>query len=698
LSRRHHSVIDHRHRLKVVVASCLVICGALAILGYLIWSSHEEEIRAAETTTRNYAAIVEAQLDAALRRADADLRTLQASIPRTALEPHAVPRFAGTLNADLKARLSDFPELDGIRVFDANGYALYHSDDSLPPNTNIGDRAHFLEVQRNPQAGLQFSDVIVSRISGKPSIFAIRALRDSQGKFRGAVAAGINLTHFQKLFESIDFGPHGAISWRRSDNQKLVMRWPELAALVNKPLSTDNSTVQSLGSGQTTITRHIRAETDGVLRIYSSHLLEHFPFYVGVAFSRDDVLATWRLRSLSVGLCSLLLVALLLGMIARLWRVEDSLIENEQLMRGTFEQAAVGIAHVDALTLRIHIANDCYCKLTGYSLDELTASDVHLLIPPDEESTRDLERAQVFSGQRQTVTSERRMQHKDGTVIWVHRSLSMVRDDNGHPLYFISVIEDISARKQIESEMDTLNAGLEARITERTAELETANRELSAFSYTLAHDLRAPVRAINGFSTMVMTACADFIDVKSQSNLKRVIAASERMGNLIDDLLHLARLSRQEMQPKEFNLGDLAISIVTALTAAGPERDVTIKIQAGMLAHGDTGLMHAALENLIGNAWKFTAKADKPEIRIGSEHRDGQTVFHVRDNGAGFDMQYAHKLFAPFQRLHHASEFEGTGIGLATVKKIIQRHGGSIWIESAVGLGTTVYFTVAPAT
>ena len=680
------------------MASCFAICSALALLGYLIWSSHEEEIRAAETTTRNYAAVIEAQLDAALRRADADLRTLQATIPRAALELHAVPRFAATLNAGLKARLSDFPELDGIRVFDADGNALYFSDEKLPPNTAIGNRSHFLAVKQNPQAGLVFSEVLTSRIHGRASVFAIRALHDGGGHFRGAIVAAINLAHFQKLFESLDIGARGAISWRRSDNQKLILRSPEIAALVNKPLSAGNSTVKSFAKGQLTTTQHIRAESDGVLRIYSSQALEHFPFYLGVAFSHDDVLAAWRLRSLIVGLCGLLLVVLLLGMIARLWRVEDSLIENEQLMRGTFEQAAVGIAHVDALTLRILIANNRYCKLTGYSLDELTASDVHLLIPPDEESTRDIERAQVFSGQRLTVASERRMQHKDGSVIWVHRSLSMVRDDNGQPLYFISVIEDISARKQIESEMDALNAGLEARVAERTAELETTNQELSAFSYTVAHDLRAPVRAINGFSTMVLTACAGLIDAKSQSNLKRVIAASERMGNLIDDLLSLARLSRQELQPRQFDLGEMAVSIVGTHTAASPERDSTIRIQSGMLAHGDTSLMHAALENLIGNAWKFTAKTDKATISVGSEHRDGRTVFHVRDNGAGFDMLYAHKLFAPFQRLHHASEFEGTGIGLATVKKIIQRHGGTIWIESAVGIGTTVYFTVAPAT
>jgi len=392
-----------------------------------------------------------------------------------------------------------------------------------------------------------------------------------------------------------------------------------------------------------------------------------------------------------------LMVILLIGVMVRLWRVEDSLIEREQLMRGTFEQAAVGIAHIDAHTLRILIANNRYGQLTGYTLDELTTLDVHILIPPSEASARDAERAQVFSGQQSTVASERRMRRKDGTVIWVHRSLSMVRDNNGQPLYFISVIEDISERKRVEAEIEALNTGLEALITERTSELETANRELSAFSYTVAHDLRAPLRAIIGYNSMVLDTERNRLAAASVDYLNRVIAAGERMDKLIDDLLSLARLSRQDLQPKEFNLGDLAASIVAALAAANPERVVTVNIQAGMVAHGDTGLMSAALENLIGNAWKFTGKTANAEIDVGSEDRNGQTVFHVRDNGAGFDMQYAQKLFAPFQRLHLATDFEGTGIGLATVKKIIQRHGGSIWIESAVGLGSTVFFTTAAA-
>ena len=166
------------------------------------------------------------------------------------------------------------------------------------------------------------------------------------------------------------------------------------------------------------------------------------------------------------------------------------------------------------------------------------------------------------------------------------------------------------------------------------------------------------------------------------------------MANLIDDLLNLARLSRQEMRVQNCDMSQLAATACAALATAHPERKVIIKIQAGMTFSGDPGLMRATLDNLIGNAWKYTAKTSAARIEVGNEWRDGNTVYYVRDNGAGFDMRYVHKLFAPFQRLHHRDEFEGTGIGLATVKKIIERHGGKIWIESAVNVGTTVFFTV----
>ncbi len=260
--------------------------------------------------------------------------------------------------------------------------------------------------------------------------------------------------------------------------------------------------------------------------------------------------------------------------------------------------------------------------------------------------------------------------------------------------------EASAARERAERLLDenrSLNANLERRVAERTAELEAANRELNSFSYTIAHDLRAPVRAMGGYSSLVLEKSQALLDATAVQYLQRVVAGSKRMGQLIDDLLNMARLSRQEVQRTDIDLTELAGAVAGALEAAHPQREVEVKIQPAMHTNGDAGLLRVVLENLIGNAWKFTGKRAGAKIEIEAVQQDGKTTFRVRDNGTGFDMQYANKLFAPFQRLHHTNEFEGTGIGLVTVKKIIERHGGKIWIESAIGVGTTIFFTIGDA-
>ena len=198
----------------------------------------------------------------------------------------------------------------------------------------------------------------------------------------------------------------------------------------------------------------------------------------------------------------------------------------------------------------------------------------------------------------------------------------------------------------------------------------------------------------NGFSEMVLQASEGRLDEKSVGHLRRVVAGSRHMGQLIDDLLNLVRPSRQETTRCDTDLSLLVRRVGAALADADPARKVELFVQPDIHAFCDPGLLRPVLDNLIGNAWKFTGKCAAPRIEFGTETRDGWTAYYVSDNGVGFDMQYVHKLFAPFQRLHHANEFEGTGIGLATVKKIIQRHDGKVWIESEPGAGTTVYFTV----
>lgn len=245
-----------------------------------------------------------------------------------------------------------------------------------------------------------------------------------------------------------------------------------------------------------------------------------------------------------------------------------------------------------------------------------------------------------------------------------------------------------------EKEIRQLNAELEQRVIERTRQLEVANKELESFAYSVSHDLRAPLRSIDGFSQVMQEDYADRLDKEGMDYLQRLRAASQRMGHLIDDMLKLSRVTRSSIQIDTVDLSRLAENIAAELQQRQPGRQVQFAITRGLTANGDKYLLEIALENLLENAWKFTGKHACAKIEFGSSETNGQRVYFVRDDGVGFDMAYVDKLFGAFQRLHSAVEFEGTGIGLATVQRIIHRHGGQVWGEGAVEKGATFYFTL----
>lgn len=493
-------------------------------------------------------------------------------------------------------------------------------------------------------------------------------------------------------------------------------------------------------------------------------------------------------------------------------RTEQALSDSEERFRNTFEQAAVGIAHVSIEGQFIRL-NQRFSEITGYSIIDLLNKTFQEITHADDLADDQQHIDQLLNGSKTTYSVEKRYLHKTGSPVWVKLTASLVQDSNGVPRYFIKVIEDISSQKQaqldlqaseeryrriietvqeglwiinednkttyvnqkmadllgytryemlslpvptflaeqdhnlpgqnppgqrdvrflhrdnteiwalvsttplfdsnnnyqgslsmvtditqrieMENQLRQLNEELEARVDERTAHLTAVNRELEAFSYSVSHDLRAPLRSIDGFSQAILEDYADQLDDEGQGYLRRIRAASQRMGHLIDDLIQLSRITRGNVHFEPVNLSEIVHSVVQTLQETDPKRtNVQVIIQHGLTDEGDARLLQVMFENLVNNAWKFTQHTAEPVIEFGQTEINDEKVYFVRDNGAGFDMRYAEKLFGAFQRLHDTVDFEGTGIGLATCMRIIHRHGGKIWAEAAVNKGATFFFNL----
>ncbi len=368
--------------------------------------------------------------------------------------------------------------------------------------------------------------------------------------------------------------------------------------------------------------------------------------------------------------------------------------ESEEQFRTEFEMAGVGKAHCDPASMRIVRVNRKMCEITGFSEDELLTKNSEQLTHPDDHMLNRAAIESLSSGATGQYGIEKRYVRKDGRVIWVAVNATLLYDIAGRAQRLVAIIQDVTERVRAEEEVRALNESLERRVAERTAELESANKELEAFSYSVSHDLRAPLRSIDGFSQIIEERCASTLDASAKGYFRRVRDATRRMGQLIEDMLMLSRITRSEMRHDAVDLSEMAEAVVQELRQREPQRRVEFAAEKGAMTRGDRNLLRIVLDNLLGNAWKYSGKRDLATIRFGILEDSEKRTFFVRDNGAGFDMAYANRLFNAFQRLHTPSEFPGSGIGLAIVSRIIQRHGGSTWAEAEVEKGATVFFRI----
>ncbi|QOC87054.1 CHASE domain-containing protein [Luteimonas sp. MC1825] len=370
-------------------------------------------------------------------------------------------------------------------------------------------------------------------------------------------------------------------------------------------------------------------------------------------------------------------------------RMSESYRRSELRFRSAMRFSAIGKALLDR-DGRVVDANLALANILRASPEELMGRDFQALFSGTGDAAE--ERSRAATGSVYRVTRE--LRRDDGELRHVLLTYAQVPGDVGQDVASLAQVEDITDRVRAEAQINALNRTLEARVALRTRELTRANEALESFAYTISHDLRAPLRAIDGFTRVLGERHADAFDDAGRGYLARVRAATARMGELIDALLKMSRVSRGELRREPLDLSAMAADIVADLRHGDPQRQVDAQIEPGLQASGDSALVRNLLNNLLGNAWKFTRGRERGHIAFHRVEHAGETWFEVADNGVGFDEAYAGKLFRPFQRLHAQDEFVGEGIGLASVKRIIERHGGSITAEGRVGEGARFRFTL----
>jgi len=368
-------------------------------------------------------------------------------------------------------------------------------------------------------------------------------------------------------------------------------------------------------------------------------------------------------------------------------QAEEALRDSEEQFRQVFDESPSGILLIEE-DLRIRRANPAFCRLLGYDNSELRQLTLPAILPQD--SASDVTRSRV----------DQRYRTKSGEAVWVNVNETVIRNSQGGVMYNLALVEDRTARRKADQEILAMKGSLERSVEQRTAELaetnrrlESSNKELESFSYSISHDLQAPLRILNGHSAILLEDYGNSLDDEAKRLLGSLQRNTRKMNDLIKDLLKFSKSGRQEVEKSEIDTVKLVNTIILELETSTPPK-ATIILSPLLPVYADYSLVTQVWINLISNAIKYSAKNENPKIEIGSIQYENEIVHYVKDNGAGFDMKYANKLFGVFQRLHTATEFEGSGVGLAIVKRIISKHGGRVWAESKPNEGATFYFSL----
>ena len=683
--------------MKPLKRSFALLAAAFTVVaaGVLWWQSlhsqaqlREQVLQQAEQRSLHVADAMAGQVQAQLNTMDITLRTLR---------DHWVREPRERFDVLAKDALNSLPPglVSHVSVADASGHLVYNTL-GLDTVRYVGDRDSFRVARQGPDA-MRVSAAVRSRLTGR-WVFVVDRPLLREGRFDGVVYLVVESAYIARELGRLELSDQDVVSLVHPDGHILARSRSNEASMgqlvpADRPFRTDPALVRG--------TYRVKDVSDQVPRTYGWRRLADPGLVVSVGLADDSVLAplapALRRNLLVTGVLSLLLLGF--GGVnvrdqLRMARSQRALARSEAGLKEAQQLAGLGSWEHDLASGRLLWSDEVYriFEVDPGLLQPSFERFLDLVHPDDRTMVQQAFDASVKD--RRTYNVVHRVLLPGGRVKYV-RERGATEYDGDRPVRSMGTVLDITEVRTAQLALQQLNDELESRVTERTRELAQANRELEAFAYSVSHDLRTPLRSIHGFACVLEEEEAGQLSDAGRRHLKRIQDGSRRMGQLITDLLSLTHLNRARMHQEPVNLSELALSIAGELRRSEPQREVDWHIDVGLQAMADPGLMRVVLQNLLGNAWKYTSQTPQARISFTREKgAAGMTTFCVRDNGAGFDMAYAEQLFQPFRRLHAHHEFEGSGVGLATVSRVIRRHGGEVRGEGAVGQGAAFYFTL----
>ena len=661
----------------------------LLLVAYLLWVAYGDALRDAENKTLNYAKVLENRIDATMRRIDGVLAEIARAVPEPAFAPGAESKFHN-LSASLDANLTNFSEVLGSRLIDTTGQLRYSSGLQIKDAFNFSDRDWFKEALSAPAGVTIVSQAHIGRVAQEQTVVVARALRNANAEVYGVAAVPLSLNAFQKQFASLDMGAGGVIGLRRADNHTLLLRWPHLPNEVNKPLLPGNPIVQGVQAGLDNFNVQITSQTDGVPRIFGVEHSQGHPFYVVVGIAKADALAQWRQQAITIAVISLVLLVVVVFALWRLWvnetqrvAIQAALLESEARLSGLVNSALDAIISIDSQQ-RIILFNPAAQKMFGYSEATMSGQALETLLP-EPFRARHKEHVETFAQQgvsARQISASRELHglRADGSVFPIEASISRFSSKAG----WLStvILRDITQRKAAQSALE-----------ESQRELARSNADLEQFAYAASHDLIEPLRSVTGSVNLLQKRYAGQLDARADEMITHAVSGATRMQALIRDLLALSRIGSTLAPADVVSLAHALSEAMRNLEDAIQESNAQITNDVLPTVHAHSTQVTQLLQNLLANAIKFRGNK-AAVVHVGARQNDQEWVFSVADQGIGIEAQHFARVFELFKRLHTREEYAGTGIGLALCKKIVERHGGRIWVESIPGQGACFYFTL----